>query len=594
MKRGFLFLFLPLILICRDWTVLVYMAADNGLAQMADLDINEMEIIGSTENMTVLVQIDKPTIGARRLLIYKDTFTELQQLGIIDMCEWQTLRDFLEWGIGSYPAQRYCVILWDHGSGWPLSPNRSFGSDWSSGNELSITNGDLKKAIKSAYNTTGETIHLFAFDACLMQQIEVVYEIKDYIEIFVAPQTVCPLEGFRYDEILNELHVNPDMNEIELSKKIVQINVNNYVDVQPFVMSAVNAKKLNLLRAHLDNLVNSTMDNVPDQTFTALREGVQTIPHSGHPPTPGDEYVDLGAFIEELHSYFSNTATDQLLGAYNNTVIQASYTGEDFSQTSGLAIWFPYTYLEFKQLLDNYTNLDWAQSQWPQFLNWFYNQDDIRPTDISINMSPVQSNNDFHLCWDASLDLASVSYHVIEMNDTAVVFSDMCEDSSFWNFIGFTVASDTVYTGNHSFFSGNASSLDNSIETKNTISVDNLGLLNIYLHYNTEEMADSLIIEYGSVRDVHYGWSDGWYKRRVLLPPGNHRVKISYRTNSSVNRGGCYIDDVSIVTLENGRFIRQYCNDTCLFIFNKLRGAYYYGVSPQDRYGNIGNVSDLI
>ncbi|HUM71805.1 MAG TPA: hypothetical protein PLK31_23505, partial [Chloroflexota bacterium] len=42
-----------------DWTILVYMAADNNLEQAALLDINEMEAAGSSEKVHLLVQIDR-------------------------------------------------------------------------------------------------------------------------------------------------------------------------------------------------------------------------------------------------------------------------------------------------------------------------------------------------------------------------------------------------------------------------------------------------------------------------------------------------------------------------------------------------------
>ena len=50
----------------NQWTVMVYMAADNDLDISAHLDIQEMQSVGSTENVTVLLQYDtrsRPTDG---------------------------------------------------------------------------------------------------------------------------------------------------------------------------------------------------------------------------------------------------------------------------------------------------------------------------------------------------------------------------------------------------------------------------------------------------------------------------------------------------------------------------------------------------
>ena len=62
-------LIFPIFLLAREWTVLVYMAADNGLAAWADSDLVEMETVGSNDEVAIVVQLDKPYIGAKRLLV---------------------------------------------------------------------------------------------------------------------------------------------------------------------------------------------------------------------------------------------------------------------------------------------------------------------------------------------------------------------------------------------------------------------------------------------------------------------------------------------------------------------------------------------
>lgn len=112
-RRIIFFLLLPVLLLARAWTVMVYMAADNGLAPWADSDLVEMQAVGSNDDIAVLVQVDKPNIGARRLMVFDNGLVELENLEIIDMCSGPTLTNFLVWGMENFPAQKYCVILWD-------------------------------------------------------------------------------------------------------------------------------------------------------------------------------------------------------------------------------------------------------------------------------------------------------------------------------------------------------------------------------------------------------------------------------------------------------------------------------------------------
>jgi hypothetical protein len=596
MARSLFFLIFPFILLAREWTALVYMAADNDLAQWADSDLVEMETVGSSEEFSIIVQVDKPYIGAKRLLVGNGTSYELQDLGIIDMCDQETIVDFLEWGMRNYPAEKYFVILWDHGSGWTFMPQLSYGSDWSSGNELGIYNGDLRNALKSLYAYTEERIDLFAFDACLMQQIEVAFELIDYAKIFLALQTLCPTEGFCYDKIFASIHADPDQDARDIAQGAIPLLVETYSNIQPVAFSALDLNKLNGLKIALDKFADALMITAPNSLLINIRDSIQTIPIRDQAPSPDDEFVDMGDLIQGLDALYSNAETQALAQAYDQVILESQFWGSDFSNVTGLTIWFPREYRLFKQLIDEYSGLDWAYSKWLPFLNWYYDADDIRPTSVSwLSTSSVGKNNDFELSWGTSHDLAPVTYSIFEMfSDSMVdILIDPCEDSSQWNFQGFVIDSNNTYSGAGCFFSGNASNLQNSIETKQLISLPSMSILELYLYYNTEDMADSLIIEFAGFQDVHYGWSNGWQRRRVILPPGSDRLTISYRTNSSINRGGCYIDEIEVKEMKNSKLIREFLADTALYIFGKTRGDYEYAVMSKDSYGNTSNLSDF-
>ncbi len=584
---------LPVTIFAREWTVMVYMAADNGLAAMADSDLIEMEAVGANPDLAVLVQIDRPNIGARRLSIKKGSSETLQELGIIDMCSWETLADFLYWGINNFPARRYLVVLWDHGTGW-TEMKHSFGSDWSSGNEMGIANGEFKKAISNLYAYTHKEIDILAFDACLMQEIEVAYEIKDYAKLFLASQTIMPIQGFRYDKILQVIEKKPDIDEIELAKKIIEINIENYQGVQPLAMSAINLKQLEDFKNKFNELLTLLFSENQLSEIKKIRKEVQTIPGSGYQPDSTDENIDLGDFIGRIAELKTNLKVKTLLDVYNYMIISSDFWGNNFSHTTGISIWFPYDYLIFKKGYTRYRNLDWAASKWLKFLNWFYDKDDIRPSPVTVKITKPGNGNSLELFWNPSFDLAPVNYYVVEANDTITLFQDGCEDFRAWNVSGFVLNSEKVHTGNYSFFSTNYANADYFIESHNPIKIDGLGLLTLYLNYNTEEMTDSLIITYGNFQDVFYGSSSGWVKRHTLLPSGNFHLRISYHSNENINSGGCYIDDIKVENLYNGRIISPAITRNRFNIYNKLKGRYLYAVYPVDYYKNSGNLSNFV
>ncbi len=578
----------------REWTVMVYMAADNSLAAMADSDLIEMKAIGSNDDLAIIVQVDKPYVGANRYYVAKDTLYNAGILGAVDMCDWQTLGNFLAWSVTYLPAKKYFLILWDHGTGWTLAPRRTFGSDWSAGTEMSIANGDLNRALKTFFEATGTKLSIIGFDACNMQQIEIDYQIKDYAKICLAPQTVWPIHGFPYESILYIFKQNPNISEIELTKEIVKKCREYYWPTISSAISAVNLGKIEDFTNRLGDYLTGIMQRAPESGMKDLRNHVQTISLSNPNPAPEDDYVDLGDFLSLLDGYLPTTKGDILCNMYSELVIANESWGSGLSRVSGITVCFPDRYIEFKNLVEKYLQLDYHVSRWPNFLNWFYDQDDMKPTNVQVAVSDVGRDNDFRLFWTTAFDLSPITYNIVESVDTAVVFADACEDSSNWLFDGFSLVTNFSFNGQGSFFSGNSSNLNNSLTTKANFAIEDMGLLDCHLYYNTEDMKDSLIIEYGTKKYVYYGRSKSWQHCRLVLPSGNSALKILYHSNESINNGGAYIDEIKLFNLVSGKLIRTHHRDTTLYVFNKLKGSYNYGVFSEDAYGNLSDLSNFI
>src|SRR5262245_2325558 len=112
----------------KDWTVMIYMAADNDLDTMnartseAIKDLKMIKRIGSTERVSILAQLDRAE-SKKTLRFYlkkggdylEDVEMTLGETNTGDPCE---MVDFLDWGMsGEHQARNYLVILWGHGAG---------------------------------------------------------------------------------------------------------------------------------------------------------------------------------------------------------------------------------------------------------------------------------------------------------------------------------------------------------------------------------------------------------------------------------------------------------------------------------------------
>jgi hypothetical protein len=573
------------------------MAADNDLSAWADSDIVEMRTADfDDDEVVVIAQLDKPGTGAHYLQIAGGSVYDLGDLGIIDMCDPKTLSDFIESTVREFPADRYMLILWDHGTGWTAAPRRSFGSDNSSGTKMSIADGELRMALQDAYEATGKKINIIAFDACLMQQAEVACEAKDHAKVMVAAQTNWPIAGFPYDILLQEISVHASDNEKTVAAAIVDLCADYYGTIQPASISAITLEYIDDLAEKTAALYNACKYSSPSENIVTVRDAVQTIPFIGSTPSPDDDIVDYGDLLNGLNNAaFCRPQINDLHEVYAKIILRSENWGTQYSGISGLDIWFPLYYEQFKQLSPYYRPLSWNQSQWQSFLNWFYDQDDIRPEPTSITSIAITGNN-YRLYWHDSYDLADVTYTALLMTDTVSIFHDNAEDTLQWQLDGFTLNPDTVHSGSFSFFSGNASNLVSSMTTKQPIDLHGAGLLSLYMNYQTEDMHDSIIIKFGiSPIASYYGSSSGWINRRVLLPSVTDPISIEYRTNASINNGGCYIDDITVQELTNDReiggVIARHHADTTIFVFNELKGEYLAAVRPCDTYGNTGDLS---
>src|SRR5678815_1293659 len=85
----------------------------------------------------------------QRHQITNGTLHTLMDLGQKNMGEPNPLADFIKWGISEFPAKKYAIIFWGHGSGI-----HGFGKDIKySGNAL--TPYDLFKGFYKGLNGTG-------------------------------------------------------------------------------------------------------------------------------------------------------------------------------------------------------------------------------------------------------------------------------------------------------------------------------------------------------------------------------------------------------------------------------------------------------
>jgi len=250
-----------------SWTYMVYMAADNNLWSAGLADLNEMETVGSRGGVNVVIQAEfsrsyppgapgdtvRGLVTADRSLL--EVSSSLENIGTRDMAHPDTLREFIAWAGRTYPADRYALVIWDHGNGWksPDTPEalaKGVVTDTGqSGSMMSI--GDMAQAIE----LSGVHLDLVDFDACYMGMYEVAYEFLGLCDVMVFSEDVTPTDGDPYDEVLDAVAADPLMDAQTLAGLTVSCYLDYYGSVATTATkSAVSMDAVARLHAELTGL----------------------------------------------------------------------------------------------------------------------------------------------------------------------------------------------------------------------------------------------------------------------------------------------------------------------------------------------------
>jgi hypothetical protein len=355
------------------WTIMVLLNGDNNLEENALIDMNEMEQVGSTEDVNVLVQLDRSPrytsrdgdwSGARRYLAESDSDMNhissevLVDLGTSDSGAVETFVDFAEWGVENFPAQNYAYIIWDHGWSWTLAPSeerKGVSEDEVSGNDISIARGELTEILKGVTEATGEKLALLGMDACLMASWEIAAVAEPYAEIYVASQATESVDGWAYHTAMADLIADPEMSASELGTVIAE----RFWETDDSTQSVVDLRGLNALNNAIDSMARSVLGQADPRA--AIRDFARDA-QSFDGDLPDIDLGDLALLLEEgsVHDDLAEAAVDTLNEL--ESVIVANYTnGRGYRNATGLSIYLP---------TNGRTNARYWSASWAELTQW--------------------------------------------------------------------------------------------------------------------------------------------------------------------------------------------------------------------------------
>lgn len=353
----------------KEWTFLVFINGHNNLSSFADMNIKDMEKTGSSDKVNLVVEWGSASSNmTKRLLVRKSTnpnkvtSPSVMEMPNHDMGDYKNLMDFISWGVKTYPAKKYFIAVWNHGSGWHRTAKgmsaRDISFDDNTGNF--ITTEQLGLVLQESAKIIGRPVDIYGSDACLMQMIEVAGEFKGSVDIMVGSQELEPGEGWPYAPFIQKWISKPTLTASEvsvlLSKEYQDAYSGGVYGHKPdTTFSAVDLRKLPTLYASLTTL-QSSLRALDTAQFAQVKKAISNSMSFYY-----SDYVDLGDFLANTQALSFSSGIEGLSSSQSalKEVVITADNGDNFFRASGLSIWLP-TYVMPE--LDRYDNLEFSKA----------------------------------------------------------------------------------------------------------------------------------------------------------------------------------------------------------------------------------------
>ncbi len=323
-------------------TIMIYLCGTdletkNG---MATSDLQEILEAKISDNVNIIVETggtskwQNNAISSKtnqRFKITGDGLKLLQEdLGKKSMVDANTLTDFIKYCKNNFPADRYSLIMWDHGGG---SLN-GFGYDQNFPGDA-MTLDEIAMALRNS----DCTFDWVGFDACLMATLETAIVLEPYADYMIASEEVEPGIGWYYTGWVTALSQNSSIPTTELGKKIIDDYVKEVKSRTPQSQATLSLVDLAELKGtvptalvEFSKTTNELIENDQYKVVSDARAGTKEFAASSN-----INQIDLIHFAENM-----GTKEAKSLSTALKNCIKYNRTSTNISNSNGLSIYFPY------------------------------------------------------------------------------------------------------------------------------------------------------------------------------------------------------------------------------------------------------------
>jgi hypothetical protein len=323
-------------------TVMVYMIGSDLETEdgAASSDIQEM-LDARADNINIVIQTggaeewENENIGdgvTERHAVVNGNLTRVMELGSTPMSVSSSLTDFIKWSAENYPADRYELILWNHGGGTVLG----YGYDELYSEDM-MTISDIGDALRNS----NVKFDIVGFDACLMGTIETAYMLEPYADYMIASEEYEPSTGWYYMNWLKSLSDNTSKSTLDLSKEIIDDYIDgpdsSFWDMN--TLSVVDLREIHYVYSKLGEFMTDSerlIDNNNDyRKISDARYNAKALGDGDY------DQIDIISYLNQLEDSESKSSLEESIKS------AVKYTNNSAYDVCGMAMYFPYDYPEF-------------------------------------------------------------------------------------------------------------------------------------------------------------------------------------------------------------------------------------------------------
>jgi hypothetical protein len=357
-----------------EWVIMVYLNGDNALSAAQGVILEEIRQVGSSTDVQLTVLIDQNQEDDTKLYYIVGT-TLVQQTwpSESNMDDADTIKDFVLKVKSDYPANHYELIISSNkGSGWQ-------GICWDDhGDGIMITMPELLDALNQITNNGADKIDILGIETCMTGNIEVAYQIRNCVDIFMAYPECAMIGDWPYSEAFNDLITSPTMTPSEYAITTVDYFIPKDWPQYDMIttMAATELSYLDDLSVQINDLAVEFMDNLDnyrDQITTALTSArIYALLWDI------DYYIDFYDFLDLLTISDPDVVNikNNITNIMDTVVIANKHLPTDPSH--GLSIYFPRrtsdynSSLRYDDIPSPYEETSFAiDTQWDEFLKTY-------------------------------------------------------------------------------------------------------------------------------------------------------------------------------------------------------------------------------